>query len=195
METNPKYEFTGHEIEYCGRVLRQIRALRAIGSIEATNGALRQNKHALLVREYGTRFYLSLSRTNRSSIAVGTVGGYIENEANLSHEGNCWVFENGLVMDDAIVMDNARVDCVVKDSAVICDNASCLSSAGINVVRVIGDHAKVGVNSTLNGMYRISGHSSLRLTNTLPNNRTTILQDVIVHDAQLIGNTTLINLS
>lgn len=45
----------------------------------------------------------------------GDKGGYVESEDNLSHVGNCWVFDkacvsdNALVRDDALVYDDARV--------------------------------------------------------------------------------------
>src|SRR5260363_74987 len=39
----------------------------------------------------------------------GVLGGYIEKEENLSHEGEAWVYDNARVFGDARVYDNARV--------------------------------------------------------------------------------------
>ncbi|WP_245257372.1 hypothetical protein [Bartonella vinsonii] len=48
-------------------------------------------------------------------IKKGDLGGFIENESNLSHDGNCWVYDNAYVLDgakvygDAYVSENAKV--------------------------------------------------------------------------------------
>ena len=33
-------------------------------------------------------------------IDKGDLGGWIEKESNLSHEGTCWVFDSAMVYDD-----------------------------------------------------------------------------------------------
>ncbi|WP_375618877.1 MULTISPECIES: hypothetical protein [unclassified Bartonella] len=38
-----------------------------------------------------------------SDIKAGDLGGFVEKEDNLSHDGNCWVY------DDARVYENARI--------------------------------------------------------------------------------------
>ena len=42
-------------------------------------------------------------------VIKGAVGGYIESEKNLSHEGNAWVSGNARVCGDARVCGNAQV--------------------------------------------------------------------------------------
>ena len=44
-----------------------------------------------------------------SNVKAGDIGGYIESEKNLSHNGNCWIYDNAWVFGDAKVYDNARV--------------------------------------------------------------------------------------
>lgn len=44
-----------------------------------------------------------------TNVKKGDKGGYVEKEENLSHEGNCWVFDNARVFDDACVYEEARV--------------------------------------------------------------------------------------
>ena len=43
------------------------------------------------------------------NVAKGDLGGYIENETNLSHNDICWVLDNAQVYGNAQVLDNARV--------------------------------------------------------------------------------------
>jgi hypothetical protein len=40
-------------------------------------------------------------------VRAGDIGGYIESELNLSHDGNAWVFGNARVSGDAWVSGNA----------------------------------------------------------------------------------------
>lgn len=41
-------------------------------------------------------------------VRKGDVGGYIQSEENLSHEGNCWVHSNCYIINSKI-MDNAQI--------------------------------------------------------------------------------------
>ena len=43
------------------------------------------------------------------TVKAGELGGYVQSEANLSHDGNAWVSGNARVSGDAQVYGNARV--------------------------------------------------------------------------------------
>ena len=43
------------------------------------------------------------------NVKAGDKGGWVQNENNLSKNGNAWVFDNALVFDNARVYDNAQV--------------------------------------------------------------------------------------
>ena len=55
------------------------------------------------------------------AVKAGELGGYIESEANLSHEGTCWVAGQAKVFDDARVRDDAQIEgkAMVYDEAVV----------------------------------------------------------------------------
>ena len=68
---------------------------------------------------------------NFGNVKAGDLGGFIENEKNLSHIGNCWIYDNGKaygsssITDDATVRDEAEV-CgytKLKDEAEVSGNA------------------------------------------------------------------------
>lgn len=42
-------------------------------------------------------------------VAAGDLGGYIEKEENLSHDGDAWVYDRALIFGDAKVCGNAQV--------------------------------------------------------------------------------------
>ena len=52
-------------------------------------------------------------------VKAGDLGGWVEKEENLSHEGNAWVFDNAQVSGNAQVFDNAQVsgDAFLKSRA------------------------------------------------------------------------------
>lgn len=47
---------------------------------------------------------------NFGNIKQGEIGGWIENEDNLSHCGDCWVYGNAKVLGNAEVYGNAEVE-------------------------------------------------------------------------------------
>ena len=64
-------------------------------------------------------------------VKVGDRGGYIQKEANLSHEGDCWVYEESCVFENASVSDNAKVfsiDMVYGNRRVYGDEVFCGTS-------------------------------------------------------------------
>lgn len=44
-----------------------------------------------------------------ADVKAGDVGGWIESERNLSHEGDCWIFNEAIVYELAMVSGNAKV--------------------------------------------------------------------------------------
>ena len=58
-------------------------------------------------------------------IIEGDLGGYIEKEDNLSQDGNCWIFSDSVVFDNARINDNA----IIKGHSVVQDNAKVFGNA------------------------------------------------------------------
>lgn len=46
---------------------------------------------------------------NFNGVKKGQLGGYVESEDNLSHDGEAWVGDNARVYGNAVVCDNAKV--------------------------------------------------------------------------------------
>lgn len=66
-------------------------------------------------------------------VKAGDLGGYIEGEHNLSHEGDCWVFHKAKVYDNAKVYGNA----------------------------IVAEYAKVGGDVRIDGDIEISGFTNI----------------------------------
>ena len=52
-------------------------------------------------------------------VHAGDIGGFVEGEQNLSHEGKAWVCGNAVICDNAVVCGNA----VASGDAAVCDDA------------------------------------------------------------------------
>lgn len=44
-----------------------------------------------------------------SDVKIGDLGGFVQNESNLSHKGNCWIYDESKVYDRAIVKGNVKI--------------------------------------------------------------------------------------
>ena len=102
-----------------------------------------------------------------ADVKKGDKGGYVENEKNLSHEGDCWVYNSAKVYDNARVYDNAKVydDAVVRGSAkvfrraMVRDNAMIYDKAVVFGEVIIHDNAKVYERAVLCN-YAVVGESA-----------------------------------
>ncbi|WP_375611582.1 hypothetical protein [Bartonella sp. AA9NXGY] len=56
-----------------------------------------------------TNLYRIKALKDFDDVKVGDLGGYIEKESNLSHDGNFWVYDNAWVYGNAKVSYHAKV--------------------------------------------------------------------------------------
>ena len=104
-------------------------------------------------------------------VKAGDLGGFIESEKNLDHDGNAWVFDSACVFDsarvsgDAAVFDSARVsgdaevsgDAVVFDFAWVFDSARVSGDAAVFGNAVVFDSACVSGDAEVSGDAAVSG--------------------------------------
>jgi len=81
-------------------------------------------------------------------ISDGILGGWIESEKNLSHEGDCFVSENAKVFGNAKVSGNAKVfdKAEVFDKAKVYGNAKVFGNAWVSGNACVFGNAKVSGN-------------------------------------------------
>ena len=80
-----------------------------------------------------------------NDVRKGDLDGYIEKEENLSHEGNCWIYDNANVFDDAWVFDDARIfgDAKVFDNACVFGDAKVYGDAQVYGDACVSNNAQV----------------------------------------------------
>lgn len=79
------------------------------------------------------------------------IGGYVQSEHNLSHDGDCWIY------DDARVFGNARINnnSEIHDTALIWDNARVYGCA------IIADNARVLGNAQIEDNAKVFGNAKV----------------------------------
>jgi carbonic anhydrase/acetyltransferase-like protein (isoleucine patch superfamily) len=100
-----------------------------------------------------------------AKVKTGDLGGYIESEANLSHDGMAWVERNAEVQGCASVRDDA----VVTDQALVWDDA------------LISGQARVGGTVWVFGNVQISGKA-------LVTGQCVISEDAVITDDAVIAD-------
>ena len=110
-----------------------------------------------------------------SSVSLGELGGWIEHEDNLSHEGNCFVKQEAMVFGNAKIIENAWIfaNSIVKDNAIIKNNAVLDEEAIVGADTVVAGHSWIGGDSTVcfyqnvedDNMENISGKTEISSCN------------------------------
>lgn len=97
------------------------------------------------------RVYRIKALRDFGSVKKGDIGGYIENESNLSHHGDCWVCDDAYVINKARVYGHAKV----CSNAWVFDNAEVYGNAIISGEACIYHHAKVFDNARVYDQARV----------------------------------------
>jgi len=97
------------------------------------------------------------------NVKVGDLGGYIEKESNLSHFGNCWVYDGAAVYERAQVFDNVKVSgsAEVYGYAKLFDNSSVCHGAQVFGYAKVRGNAKVCDDAMVSGSADVGGNASV----------------------------------
>lgn len=98
-------------------------------------------------------FYRIKALRDFGDVKKGDVGGYVENEHNLSHEGDCWIYNNAKVYDNAEILGNARIynNAYIYNNAKIDDNAKIYDNAEIFEYAEVFDNAVIQEDALIYG--------------------------------------------
>jgi hypothetical protein len=129
------------------------------------------------IKHNGRTLYQIQAVKSFGNVKEGDRGGWIESEDNLSHEGNCWVYDSAWIFGNAEVYYNAQVsgNAQVYGNAKVSDNTQVYGNA-----EVYGN-AKVWLDSEVshgefsqNLYYRIHQHENNQIVYTENKNDTLI---------------------
>ena len=94
-------------------------------------------------------------------VKAGELGGFIEKEENLSHEGNCWVYNDAKVYGDAEVCGYANVhgNAWVYGNANVCVNANVCGYAKVHGNAWVYGNANVCGDAEVCGYAKVHGNA------------------------------------
>jgi len=97
------------------------------------------------------------------NVKKGELGGWIESEKNLSHEGLCWVGDRAFVTDNAEVREDAVVsgNAQIRANAVVGGNAEVSGYAQVEGNAIVCERGKVGGYALIYGNAGIRGRSAV----------------------------------
>ena len=110
-----------------------------------------------------------------SVVKKGDKGGFVQSEKNLSHDGDCWIFNdakvysNAKVSESAIVYENAIVRgssvvrglAIVRGSSIVNDLAIVRGSSIVEGHSHVLEEAVVSGTSIVRGISTVLGHASI----------------------------------
>lgn len=99
----------------------------------------------------GSTIYRIKALKDFGDVKAGDMGGFVEKEENLSHEGPCWIYGDAMVYHNAKVKDNA----IVRDYAHVYNDAQVLQNA------IVENHARVFDESYVFGNVRIKDNANV----------------------------------
>lgn len=118
---------------------------------------IKKIKHAL------TRKIINLYRIRAlkdfDDVKTGDLGGFIEKEVNLSHDGNCWVYDKACVYGHARVFADAHIYdyAHVSHDAAVFSYARVYGHANVSGSACIYSHGKVYNYAVIRGRAKIYG--------------------------------------
>ena len=147
--------------------------------VDADTLKLEYKERDLYIYERGdassNKLYRIRSLRDFGDVKKGDLGGYIEKEENLSHEGNCWVYDRAVVYMDAkvrgdssvsglsVVSDKAKVygKAQVGENARVYGDAKVYGSSRVMNASIVGIAAKVFGKAVITGNASISGDAKV----------------------------------
>lgn len=157
-------------------------------------------KYELLKDDYiknmGKTLYKIKALKDFGNIEAGELGGYIQSENNLSHEGNCWVYDNAKVYEDAKICENAKVfgdaevfgDAKVYGNVEVCGEAWVYEDARVyGNAKVFGD-ASICEDAQVYGDARVYGNIEVYGDARVCGNAKVFGDARVYGDARVCGN-------
>ena len=128
----------------------------------------RNKKYRLLDRDTivlaGRKLYrIQALRDVCYSVKEGKVGGYVESEANLSHEGRCWLYHDACAYEDARVEEDATLwgHATLRGKAKLIEGAALWGKAIVQGEAKVGGRSRILDQVVIGGKAVVKGRVSL----------------------------------
>ncbi|OPB29808.1 hypothetical protein [Bartonella sp. WD12.1] len=112
---------------------------------------------------YGHTLYRIRALRDFGHVKTGDLGGFIKKEDNLSHDGDCWIYDNAIVYQNAKVYGNALVcdDAQIGGKARVYGNARVFHDAHVYGKAQVYGNACVYGNADVSGDAEVAGNAHI----------------------------------
>mgnify|MGYP003627980356 CR=1 FL=1 len=132
----------------------------------------------------GIEVYRVVALKSFGNVTKGDIGGWVEDEDNLSQQGNCWIFDEAMAVNRSMVAGNAEMhdyskmldDSMIWDHSRMYDNAQMCNNSGMY------DNSKMLNNSEMHDSSEMWDNSKMSGNSKMFNNSR------MYGTAELLGN-------
>jgi UDP-3-O-[3-hydroxymyristoyl] glucosamine N-acyltransferase len=120
-----------------------------------------KNKKYKLIKSDKSGLYRIKALKDFTDVKIGDIGGYVESEDNLSHEGSCWVYNDAQMFGNATMSGNAFMfgNAVMSGKAQMFGNATMSGNAVMFGYAQMSGNARISGNACMFGNARIFGNA------------------------------------
>jgi len=116
-----------------------------------------EKKYELINYNPKTKLYQIRALRDFADVKAGDIGGFVSGEHNLSHDGDCWIYDNGHVFGDGRVSGNGRV----SNNGRVYDNGHVFGDGRVSGNGSVYDNGHVFGDGHVYGNGRVSGNGSV----------------------------------
>lgn len=114
-------------------------------------------------RPMGVFAYRIQALRDFGDVKTGQYGGFVSTEINLSHEGDCWIYNDAMAIENSRVEQNAKMfdNSKLHGNAVLGGNAKMFDYAEVFESATVFDNAKLFGHSKAYGRAEIFGDAEM----------------------------------
>ena len=156
----------------------------------------------------GKKLFRIRANFSFGNVRSGDLGGYIEKEENLSHSGECWVYDEACVYENAHVYENAQVsekahvfgnsrvfgyshvsgNSQVSEYAYVCENAYVDFDSQVSGCAWVGGNSIVCGNAQLDGYAKVDNNACVMGSSYVTDNAAVCGRACVSGNAVVRGN-------
>ncbi len=125
-------------------------------------------------------------RNISNDVKAGDLGGWVESEYNLSQEGECWIYDEGIAIGLGKIMMDAKVRDygVVRGSATVKDHACIYDHAAVDGMTTISNRGIVNKYAHVHNLAKIEG---------LVTDQAYVISKAIIHEQAEVRDNTIVD--
>lgn len=137
----------------------------------------------------GVTVYRIVALKDFGDVKKGDLGGYIEDYRNLSHNDNCWVYDNAVVLGCSTVEQSATVrdNAIIKGKAYLANDCTISGNTVIDGNIIVGDFVEISENVVITGRAMIIDEATIK-GNTKIKGGDKALETVIGGNVNILGD-------